>query len=100
MAKKNMIQRDKKRSFLALKYEEKRLRLKNELKRANTYDSKLEIHNLIQKLPRDSSPIRQRNRCWATGRSRSFYRAFGLSRHVLRELAHEGFIPGLRKASW
>lgn len=100
MAKKNMIQRDKKRSYLTLKYEEKRLRLKNELKRATTYDSKFEIYNLIQKLPKDSAPIRQKNRCWSTGRSRSFYRAFGLSRHVLRELAHEGFIPGLRKASW
>jgi small subunit ribosomal protein S14 len=85
---------------LTNKYAAKRSILKQELKRADTYNSKLDIHGLIQRLPRNSAAVRQRNRCWSTGRSRSFYRAFGLSRHVLRELAHEGLIPGLRKSSW
>lgn len=95
-----MIQREKKRAVLTQKYAEKRAVLKENLKRATTYDNKLEIHGMLQKLPNNSAPVRKRNRCWSTGRSRAFYRTFGLSRHVLRELAHEGLIPGLRKASW
>ena len=54
----------------------------------------------LQKLPRDSSPTRQRNRCNVTGRSRGVYRKFGLSRTKLREAASRGEIPGLKKASW
>jgi small subunit ribosomal protein S14 len=100
MAKKSMVEREKKRAYLTKKYAEKRFNLKKELKCATTYDSKLETHGLIQQLPKNSAPIRQKSRCWVTGRSRGFYRAFGLSRHVLREFAHEGKIPGLRKSSW
>ena len=95
-----MIQREKKRELLTLKYAKKRALLKSELKTANSYTEKLEVYKKLQKLPKNSSAVRQRNRCWATGRSRAFYRDFGLSRHVLREMAHEGLIPGLRKASW
>jgi small subunit ribosomal protein S14 len=54
----------------------------------------------LQKLPRDSSPVRQRNRCEITGRPRGFYRKFGLSRNKLREATMRGDVPGLRKASW
>ena len=54
----------------------------------------------LQKLPRDSSPVRQRNRCEVTGRPRGFYRKFGLSRNKLREATMRGDVPGLRKASW
>ena len=54
----------------------------------------------LQKLPRDSSPVRQRNRCQVTGRPRGFYRKFGLSRNKLREATMRGDVPGLRKASW
>ena len=54
----------------------------------------------IEKLPRDSNPIRLRNRCNLTGRPRGYYRKFGLSRIALRELANKGFIPGVTKASW
>jgi small subunit ribosomal protein S14 len=100
MAKQGMIQREKKRELLTLKYITKRNLLKNELKTASTYSEKLEVYKKLQKLPKNSAPVRKRNRCWATGRSRAFYRDFGLSRHVLREMAHEGLIPGLRKASW
>ena len=100
MAKQSMIEREKKRERLALKYIAKRRTLKNDLKSAHTYTEKLAIYKKFDKLPKNSSPVRRRNRCWVTGRSRSFYRDFGLSRHVLREMAHEGLIPGLQKASW
>ena len=100
MAKQSMIQREKKRELLTLKYSNKRNLLKQELKKASSYSEKLDVYKKLQKLPKNSAPVRKRNRCWATGRSRAFYRDFGLSRHVLREMAHEGLIPGLRKASW
>ena len=100
MAKESMIQREKKRDHLTKKYLKKRILLKQELKLATTYTAKAEILNKLQKLPRNSSPSRRRNRCWVTGRSRGFYRDFGLSRHVLREMAHDGLIPGLTKSSW
>jgi ribosomal protein S14 len=54
----------------------------------------------LELTPHSPSPVRQRNRCWVTGRSRGFYRDFGLSRHALREMGNEGLIPGLRKSSW
>ena len=54
----------------------------------------------MERLPNNSAPSRGRNRCWVTGRSRGFYRDFGLSRHVLREMGNEGLIPGLKKSSW
>jgi len=54
----------------------------------------------LQKLPLNSAPNRLRNRCWKTGRPRAVYRDFGLSRHVLREMAHDGLLPGVIKSSW
>jgi small subunit ribosomal protein S14 len=100
MAKQNMIQRDKKREGLVIKHSAKRELLKNELKSATSFQDRLALYKKFEKLPRNSSPSRQRNRCWVTGRSRGFYRDFGLSRHVLREMAHDGLIPGLTKSSW
>ena len=100
MAKQSMIQREEKRNRLSLKYNLKRESLKEQLKLTSDYQSKLSIYKKIEKLPKNSAPSRKRNRCWATGRSRAFYRDFGLSRHVLREIAHEGLIPGLKKSSW
>jgi|TARA_B110000503_G_scaffold65774_1_gene103272 small subunit ribosomal protein S14 len=100
MAKQSMIQREKKREILTLKYKTKRDLLKKDLKTASSYSDKLSIYKRLQKLPKNSAPCRQRNRCWVTGRSRGFYKDFGLSRHVLREMAHEGTIPGLKKSSW
>jgi len=58
------------------------------------------MQRTLQRLPGNSSPIRLKNRCWKTGRSRGFYRDFGLSRHVLREMAHECLLPGVVKSSW
>ncbi len=95
-----MIQRELKRIKLNNRYTEKRKILILDYKNTNDYDLKLEIHNKIQKLPLNSSKIRIRNRCWKTGRPRGFYRDFGLSRHVLREMAHQCLLPGVRKASW
>ena len=95
-----MIQRDKKRERLVVKHSSKRELLKNELKSATSFQDRLALYKKFEKVPRNSSPSRQRNRCWVTGRSRGFYRDFGLSRHVLREMAHDGLIPGLTKSSW
>ena len=100
MAKQSMIQREIKREKLAAKYLSKRQTITSELKKKASYQDKLLIFKQIENLPRNSSPTRHRNRCWVTGRSRAFYRDFGLSRHVLREMAHEGLIPGLTKSSW
>ena len=58
------------------------------------------FYKKLESIPRNSAPSRNRNRCWVTGRSRGFYRDFGLSRHVLREMSNEGFLPGVRKSSW
>jgi len=100
MAKKSMIQREQKRKYLISKYEQKRSALKRQLNLNDQPNLKLQIYKQFEKLPKNSFPVRQRNRCWVTGRSRGFYRDFGLSRHVIREMAHEGLLPGLKKASW
>jgi small subunit ribosomal protein S14 len=100
MAKKSMIEREKKRQKLVDKYADKREALKEEFKNATSQLEKLEIHRQLQQLPRNSAPNRVRNRCWVTGRPRGYYRDFGLSRHVLREWAHKGLLPGVVKSSW
>jgi small subunit ribosomal protein S14 len=100
MAKKSMIEREKKRQKLVEKYSQKREDLKEQFAQATTQREKLEIHRQLQQLPRNSAPNRVRNRCWVTGRPRGYYRDFGLSRHVLREWAHKGLLPGVVKSSW
>jgi len=100
MAKQSMIQREVKRERLIAKHAEKREILTKALKNNCSYQEKLLNFKKIEALPRNSAPSRHRNRCWVTGRSRAFYKDFGLSRHVLREMAHEGTIPGLTKSSW
>ncbi len=94
MAKKSMVEREKKRQRLILKYREKRRNLLNAIK------TRLQLQKKLQKLPLNSAPNRLRNRCWKTGRPRAVYRDFGLSRHVLREMAHDGLLPGVIKSSW
>ena len=89
MAKMSVIARGKKREKLVAKYAAKRAALKA----AGDYEG-------LQKLPRNSSPVRLKNRCQVTGRPRGYLRAFGLSRIKFRELAREGKIPGVKKASW
>jgi small subunit ribosomal protein S14 len=100
MAKKSMIEREKKRQKLVEKYAEKREELKEQFSKATTQQQKLAIHRKIQQLPRNSAPTRLRNRCLVTGRPRGYYRDFGLSRNVMREWAHEGLLPGVVKSSW
>jgi len=100
MAKKSMIEREKKRIKLNNKYGLKRQSLLKQYETTEDFNLKLEIHSKIQKLPRNSAKIRIRNRCWKTGRPRGYYRDFGVSRHVLREMAHQCLLPGVTKSSW
>lgn len=94
-----MIERERKRKKLVAKYAAKRQELKEQFEKASPME-KLEIHRKIQQLPRNSAPSRVRNRCWMSGRPRGYYRDFGLSRNAIREMAHEGLLPGVVKSSW
>ncbi len=89
MAKKSQLARYAKKAKLVVKYAVKRAALKA----AGDFDG-------LQKLPRNSSPVRLKSRCAVSGRSRGYLRAFGLSRIQFREMAREGKIPGVKKASW
>lgn len=100
MAKQNMLQREVKRKKLVKKYSEKRKELLSKLKTQNSLSTIFEINERIQKLPRNSSPVRLRNRCWKTGKPRGYTRFFGLCRNAIRELAHDCFLPGVTKSSW
>lgn len=100
MAKKSMIEREKKRIRLQKKYALKRASLLNKYQKEENFNIKLQIHSKIQNLPRNSAKTRIRNRCWKTGRPRGVFRDFGLSRHVFREMAHQCLLPGVTKSSW
>lgn len=101
MAKKSMINREKRRTKLVKRYAAKRAELKAIIADADVgFEEKQAAVFALQKLPRDSSPARQRNRCALSGRPRGFYRKFGLARNKLRDAAMRGDVPGLRKASW
>jgi len=100
MAKKSMIEREKKRIRLEKKYASKRALLLINYQKEEEFTKKMELHSKIQKLPRNSAKTRIRNRCWKTGRPRGVFRDFGLSRHVFREMAHQCLLPGVTKSSW
>jgi small subunit ribosomal protein S14 len=101
MAKKSMIAREVKRAETANKFATKRAELKAIISGAASTEEQIwEAQIQLQKLPRDASPSRQRNRCRVTGRPHGVYRKFGLCRHKLREAAMRGDVPGLVKASW
>jgi small subunit ribosomal protein S14 len=101
MAKTSMINRDIKRKKLVKRYAGKRAELKTIISSTTaSYEDKIAAAEKLQKLPRDSSPSRVRNRCELTGRSRGVYSKFGLGRNKLREATMRGDVPGLRKASW
>ena len=89
MAKESMKAREVKRQKLVEKYAEKRAALKA----AGDYES-------LQKLPKNASPVRMHNRCKLTGRPKGYMRQFGISRVTFREMANQGLIPGVKKASW
>jgi small subunit ribosomal protein S14 len=100
MAKKSMIEREKKRIKLEKKYAIKRSTLLKQYNTEQNFNLRLELHSKLQKLPRNSSKTRIRNRCWKTGRPRGVFSDFGLSRHVFREMSHQCLLPGVTKSSW
>lgn len=101
MAKKSMIAREAKRAKAVAKYAEKRAALKEIIRNpSSSYEDVMDASDKLQKLPRDGSPVRQRNRCRVTGRPHGVYSKFGLCRNKLREHAMKGEVPGLFKASW
>ncbi len=101
MAKKSMIAREEKRKQLVKKYDVKRKSLKEIVRDPNTtFEDRESAQLQLQKLPRDSSISRVRNRCNLTGRPHGYYRKFGLSRNKLREATMRGDVPGVVKASW
>ena len=101
MAKTSMVNREEKRAKLVKRYAAKRARLKEIIRKPTSTPAEREAAVAqLQALPRDSSKIRQRNRCQITGRSRGVYRKFGLARQKLREATMRGEIPGLGMASW
>ena len=89
MAKESMKAREVKRAKMVAKYAERR----KALKEAGDWEA-------LQKLPKNSSPVRLHNRCKITGRPKGYMRNFGISRVTFREMANKGLIPGIRKASW
>ncbi len=101
MAKKSKIAKNEQRKVLVERYAERRAELLAVIKdpEAN-YDAKREANAKLSKLPRDSSATRYRNRCGISGRPRGYFRKFGMSRLAVRELAHNGELPGVRKSSW
>ncbi len=101
MAKTSMVQREKHREATVAKYAAKRAKLKELIRSPRTSDeARAAAQVQFQKLPRDASPSRVRNRCALTGRPRGVYRKFGLARTKIREVANRGEIPGLVKSSW
>lgn len=101
MAKKGMINRERKREQTVAKYAERRAALKAIIANPQSSDEdKWNAQIALQKQPRDASAARLRNRCRVTGRPHGVYRKFGLGRNKLREAAMSGDIPGLVKSSW
>jgi small subunit ribosomal protein S14 len=96
-----MVNREAKRAKIVKKYASKRAELKRAVSNPKlSLDDRMAAQTALQKLPRDASPVRQRNRCVLSGRPRGVYSKFGLARNKLREATMRGDVPGLRKASW
>jgi small subunit ribosomal protein S14 len=101
MAKQSQVLRERKRMRLIAKYAERRAALRRKLNDRNvSIEEKLAAQEAFAKLPRNSCPTRLKHRCEISGRSRGFYRKFGISRIALRDLALRGQLPGGRKSSW
>jgi len=101
MAKVSMVEREKKRIKTVAKYAAKRAELKATIKDMTVdFETRMEAQQALQKLPRNSNPVRVQRRCQVTGRPHAVYRKFGLCRNKLREAAMRGDVPGLHKASW
>ncbi|GAA2102171.1 MULTISPECIES: 30S ribosomal protein S14 [Brevibacterium] len=101
MAKKSKIAREKQRQALVERFAERRVELKRQLVHPDSTDEQREEARLaLQKLPRNASPVRLRNRDQVDGRPRGYLRKFGLSRVRFRQMAHNGELPGITKSSW
>ena len=101
MAKTALINREEKRAKMVVKYAARRAELTAQINNTKLSDEeRMSARFKLQQLPRDSSPVRQRNRCALTGRPRGVFSKFGLGRMKLREAAFRGEVPGLTKASW
>ena len=101
MAKTSKVVKNEQRKEIVARYAERRAALKETIRKPETSDADRQAaYEQLRKLPRDSSATRIRNRCAMTGRPRAYLRQFGLSRITFREMALQGLIPGVRKASW
>ena len=101
MAKTSKIVKNNQRAELVERYADERAELIAIIKDPEaSYEDKREAYQQIARMPRDASATRYRNRCGLTGRPRGYFRKFGMSRNALRQLAHNGELPGVRKASW
>jgi len=100
VAKKSMIAKDRQRREVVARYAARRAELKETVRTAATPEERAGAQAALQRLPRDSSPTRLRNRDVADGRPRGHLRKFGLSRIRFRDMAHAGELPGIRKSSW
>ena len=101
MAKVSMVEREKKREKLVLKYKDRRDALRNIMKsHKSSAEEKQKAMFALQKQPRDASPSRKQHRCAVTGRPHGVYSRYKLARTELRRVAMQGFVPGLHKASW
>nr|YP_009466400.1 ribosomal protein S14 [Genlisea pygmaea]AUN28455.1 ribosomal protein S14 [Genlisea pygmaea] len=100
MARKSLIQREKKKQKLEQKYQLIRRSSKKEISKVSSLNEKWEFYGKLQSPPRNSAPTRLHRRCWLTGRPRANYRDFGLSGHILREMVHACLLPGATRSSW
>jgi small subunit ribosomal protein S14 len=101
MAKLSQVLRDQRRKKLIEKHKAKRAELRAKLRDPNvSMEEKFQVQKQFAKLPRNSCPTRLKRRCSVSGRARSNYRKFGISRIAMRELALSGQLPGMRKSSW
>ncbi len=100
MAKLALINKQHKREKIVAQYAHKRAAIKEKMSVNATPDERMDAMKKLAKLPRNANPTRLRNRCSVTGRSRGYFRIFGLCRQQVRTLASEGKLPGVRKSSW
>nr|YP_010231742.1 ribosomal protein S14 [Eragrostis cilianensis]QSX26784.1 ribosomal protein S14 [Eragrostis cilianensis] len=101
MAKKSLIQREKKRQKLEQKYHLIRRSSKKKIRsKVSPLSEKKKMQEKLQSLPRNSAPTRLHRRCFLTGRPRANYRDFGLSGHILREMVYACLLPGATRSSW
>ncbi|MDA3959560.1 MAG: 30S ribosomal protein S14 [Planctomycetota bacterium] len=101
MAKKSKVARQQQRTVLVDKFAAKRAELRKLSKDPKlSLDERMEARAALGELPRNSAAVRLKNRCMITGRPHGYIRRLGVSRNMVRELAHDGFLPGCRKASW